>query len=599
MSIPSRRHLPLLAGVVALAVWPLVFSSAYDLRVFTLAGIYAILVIGYQFIFGHAGALALTQGAFFGLGAYITGLLGAKLGWSALATLPLSIMGPMLLAVIIAAPVLRLETHYFALATLGIAQILLLVAIRWESVTGGANGLPGIPALTFLDVAVPGGLPMVLFVWSVVALAGLFAWQAMRGLYGRAFHVMRSNELLAASIGIDSARLRAVAFLLSAGFAGVAGALYAHTIRVVSPEVLEFHVMVACLSMAVIGGRTGVAGAILGAVVLVHLPEWFRGLQDYYLIAYGVALLAMIIVAPEGLAGLLGQAAGTTPSRRAGRIAGAVAPATGESRFRAEAKAAAPLLSVQAIGKRFGGIQALRDVSFDVRSGEIVGLIGPNGSGKTTLINIATGLYAADAGRILFDGRSLTGMRPAAIARLGIARTFQAVHLVEEMLAVDNVAVAVAARRPLRLGRALTRPLRDRAMQSARAEALAIMDRLGIVEAAWHRAGGLPHGTKRQLEIARALALSPQLVFLDEPAAGLNASEQRQLAGQLKSLAEGGLTLLVVEHNMPFLMSIADRMVCLDEGKRIAEGTPSEIRANPAVLGAYFGAASVTPGSRQ
>jgi branched-chain amino acid transport system permease protein len=593
----SLRRLSLLAGVVALAAWPFVFSSAYDLRVFTLAGIYAILVIGYQFIFGHAGALALTQGAFFGLGAYITGLLGVKLGWSAASTLPLSIVGPVLLAAIIAAPVLRLETHYFALATLGIAQILLLVAIRWEPFTGGANGLSGIPGLKFLDLTVPGGLPMVLFVWSVVALAALFSWQTMRGLYGRAFHVMRSDDLLAGSIGIDSARLRAVAFLVSAGFAGLAGALYAHTIRVVSPEVLEFHVMVACLSMAVVGGRTSVAGAILGAVLLVHLPEWFRGLEGYYLIAYGIALLAMIVVAPEGLVGLLGNGAGR-PCRRAEPTSIVRAHAMAGSRDRTEGRAAAPLLSIQAVGKRFGGIEALRDVSFDVRSGEILGLIGPNGSGKTTLINIATGLYTADSGRVVFDGRSLAGKRPAAIARLGIARTFQAVHLVEEMLAIDNVAVAIAARHPLRLSRALTRPLRDCAMQSAHTEALAIMDRLGIAEAAWHRTAGLPFGTKRRLEVARALALSPRLVFLDEPAAGLNASERRELALQLKRLAQEGLTLLVVEHNMPFLMSIADRIVCLDEGRRIAEGTPDEIRADPAVLGAYFGTAAAATGSR-
>jgi branched-chain amino acid transport system permease protein len=519
------------------------------------------------------------------LGAYITGLLGAKLGWSAALTLPSSILGPVLLAALVAIPVLRLDTHYFALATLGIAQILLLVAIKWEALTGGANGLPGVPGLTVAGVTVPSGLPMALVVWSGVALAGYFSWRAMRGPYGLAFHVMRSNDMLAGAMGIDAARLRAAAFLLSAALAGLAGGFYAHTIRIVSPEVLEFHVMVACLSMAVVGGRVGVAGAILGAMLLVHLPEWFRGLEGYYLIAYGVALLAMIIAAPDGLTGFLRR-------EPAARLAGSRAntPPSMPTEHRPVADApGAPLLSVDGVCKRFGGVEALQDVSFRVRAGEIVGLIGPNGSGKTTLINVVTGLYVPDAGRIELDGRLLNAMRPADIARLGISRSFQAVHLVDDMLAVDNVAVAVAMRRPLRSTRALARPFADGELDAARTQALALMAELGIAEYAWRRADTLPFGAKRRLEIARALALAPRVLLLDEPAAGLTRSEHRELAQQLRAMADGGLTLMIVEHNMPFLMKIADRIVCLDEGRRIAEGTPAEIRANPRVLTAYFG----------
>jgi branched-chain amino acid transport system permease protein len=583
----TTRHAPLLLGIAALAAWPFVFSSAYDLRVLTLAGIYAIMVLGYQFVFGHAGALALTQGAFFGLGAYITGLLGVKLGWPATLTLPLSLLGPVIVAALIAAPVLRLETHYFALATLGIAQVLLLVAIKWESLTGGANGLPGVPGLTFLGVNVPRGLPMVAFAWGLVALGAALSWQMMRGLYGHAYHIMRTNELAAGAIGIDAGRLRIVTFLFSAGFAGVAGALYAHTIGVVSPEVLEFHVMVTCLSMAVVGGRIGVAGAILGAFLLVFLPEWFRALEGYYLIAYGLVLLAMIIVAPDGLVGLFWRR-NEAPKPVVLPDPVAVPPSQPASRA-AVASSAAPLLSIDDVSKRFGGVEALKDVSFNVAIGEIVGLIGPNGSGKTTLINIATGHYAPDAGRVLLDGVPLNGKRPWEIARLGIARSFQAIHLVDEMAAIDNVAIACATRQPLRLADALTRPLADPDLHAARTEAFAIMARLGIADSAWQRAGALPHGIRRRLEIARAVALAPRVVLLDEPAAGLNASEQRTLARQIKALVEEGLTFLVIEHNMAFLMAIADRIVCLDEGRRIAEGTPTEIRANPEVLAAYFG----------
>jgi branched-chain amino acid transport system permease protein len=558
----SQRQLAVI-GALALAAWPLVFSSAYDLRVFGLAGIYAILVLGYQFIFGHAGALALTQGLFFGLAAYVTAILGTRYGLPATITLPLSILGPVLVAALVAIPVLRLETHYFALATLGLAQIGLLLAIKWESVTGGANGLAGVPQLVLFGMAVPNGLPIVAFIWSAVALCALLAWQVMRGLYGRVFEVMRTNSLVAGAIGIDSSRLRYVAFLASAAYAGLAGALHAHMLRVVSPEVLEFHVMVACLSMAVVGGRTRVAGAIVGAVLLVHLPEWLRGFESYYLIVYGAVLLAMIVAAPDGLIGLLRIAS------RPGTVMTAPAVAT-----QRPTPQAVSLLALNGISKRFGGVEALRDVSLAVAPGEIVGLIGPNGSGKTTLLNIVSGLYPVDAGSVTFAGRDISGERDFEIARHGLARSFQVASLVDDMPALDNVAVAFSGRAGL---------------AAARSAALRLLADLGIERHAWDLAAALPQGVRRRLEIARALALAPRLLLLDEPAAGLTPAEMTDLSARLRALAGQGLALLVVEHNMPFLLPLADRVVCLAGGTVIGAGRPEEIRKNPAVLRAYLG----------
>jgi branched-chain amino acid transport system permease protein len=573
----ARPRRPLAIGAAILVAWPMVFSSSYDLRVFTLAGIYAIMVIGYQFIFGHAGALALTQGAFFGLAAYITAILGTKLGWASAATLPLSIIGPVLLAALVAVPVLRLETHYFALATLGIAQVTLLIAIRWENLTGGANGLAGVPGLELFGIAVPRGLPMVVVVWSLVAVCGAIAWGMLRGLYGRAFHVMRTSEMVAGTLGLDTGRLRFAALLLSAAFAGLAGALHAHMVQVVSPDVLEFHVMIACLSMAVVGGRTRVAGAVLGAVLLVHLPEWFRGLEAYYLIAYGVALLAMIIAAPDGLGGLLEKFLLRTTDGGL-PIVSAPQPVRSPPASPRKTKPGA-LLAVERLSKRFGGVEALGDVTFNVNAGEILGLIGPNGSGKTTLINIVTGLHPADRGAVRLAGAEILGRRPFEIARLGIARTFQGINLVDDMSALDNVAVA--------------RMSRDSGLEAARASASRALLQVGIEAVASRPAGALPQGIKRRLEIARALALEPDLLLLDEPAAGLNAVEQNSLADLLQVLARGGVTLVVIEHNMPFLMPLAHRIVCLDAGRMIAEGTPTQIRSDPAVIAAYLGAADI------
>ena len=580
-------RLPLVLAAAALALYPLLYGNPYTLRVLTLAGVYALLVIGYQFIFGYAGALSLAQGCFFGIGAYASGILGAQYGWVFPATFPLAILLPAALALLVAVPVLRLESHYFALATLGIAQVALLAAVNWQSLTGGANGIPGVPAIELFGWPVERGWPLLTLVWSLVAAGALLAWQITRGLYGGAFQVMRENGIAAGALGIDSGRLRLAAFLLSAAYAGAAGALYVHTLGVISPEVLEFPIMVACLTMAVVGGRARVAGAILGAVLIVHLPEWFRFLENSYLIAYGAATLAVIILAPWGLIG--------SAERLRARLrpeAPVPNPAPLPLPRRARTPIPGPLLELDGLGIAFGGVKALDGVSLAVGEGELLGLIGPNGSGKTTLVNLVTGLYRPDVGRIRFAGRDITAAPAHRIARLGIARSFQSVNLVEEMSALDNVALGRAGLEGAGLRTALATGRRDRRLERARGQAMALLERLGIADYAARAAGGLPHGIKRRLEIARALALEPRLLLLDEPAAGLNEAEEADLRRRLAALAEDGLTLLVIEHNMPFLMPLARRLVCLDDGRIIAQGSPAEIARDPQVIEAYLGAPS-------
>jgi branched-chain amino acid transport system permease protein len=562
-------RLPLLIGAVLLVGYALLSGSPYHLRLLTVSGIYALMVLGYQFIFGQAGALALTQGAFFGLGAYVTAILGSQLGADFAVTFPLSIALPALVAALIAVPVLRLESHYFALATLGISQVLLLVAIKWEALTGGANGLTGVPGIVLFGAALPRGWPMLLVVWGLVALGAVLAARITRGLTGRAFHLMRENGLAAQSVGLDIGRLRLLALLFSAAYGGAAGALYAHTLRIVSTEILEFPVMVACLTMAVIGGRTRIAGAMLGAVLLIHLPEWLRVLDRLYLIAYGALLLLMIIVAPFGLIGAL--------ERWRARLAPEMLPAAPASRALpppARLPAVSPLLAVRGVAKRFGGVQALSAVELAVEPGEIVGLIGPNGSGKTTLVNVITGVYRADAGAVALAGRDITGLAVHDIARTGIARTFQNLNLVDDMTVLDSVAVA---------------RWRDGDLARALGHAMTLLEELDLGDVAMLQCGGLAQGLRRRVEIARALALAPRLLLLDEPAAGLNPSEQRDLAARLRRLASGGLSLLVIEHNMPFLMPLVGRMVCLDQGQVIASGTPADIRRDVRVIEAYLG----------
>lgn len=548
------------AGGAALALYALFFASSYDQRILTLSGIYVILVLGYQFIFGHAGALSLAQGAFFGVGAYTTGILGSTFGAEFVLTFPASIAVAATLAALVSLPVLRLKTHYFALATLALSQLLLLIAVNWEPVTGGANGLPGVPPVTILDWKLTRGLPLLVFVWALVGVAILIAHWQMRDGRRAAYTVMRETPLAAPAFGIDSGMLRLRAFLLSAAFGGAAGALFVHTNRVVSPETLGFGVMITCLTMTVVGGRFGLVGAIVGALLLTHLPEWFRGLDEYYLVAVGLLLLAAVVFAPDGIVALIAPAKAVhrkqLPNTQAQH--GAISAPSNID------------LQAQALTKSYGGVRALDGVTLAFGPGEIVGVIGPNGAGKTTLANVLTGLAALDHGSVVLGGHDVTGTPAHVIARSGLTRTFQTPQLPDTLTVRDVLETAQRAH-----GMAPT--------------ADDILNQLNISPHAEDLCGTLPHGVRRQVEIGRAIASKPGILVLDEPAAGLSAEEQNQIAAVCKSLAASGMAILLIDHNIEFLTPCATRLVCMEAGHIIADGSPEETLNNPSVRDAYFG----------
>lgn len=553
MSGLDRRDLVYLVAAAAGLGAVLALGDAYTHRIATLVGIYAIAAIGYQLIFGRLGLLSLAQGAFFGLGAYASALLTLSAGLPVPLGFVAAVLVPMAAGAAVAAPIARLDSHYVALATLSLAQLALLAARNLE-ITGGANGLYGVPPIGVGTLEIVGPQAMLLLVWAAVAVALLVAWSVTAGRRGAALATLRDAPHAAITLGLNAARSRIAVFMASGALGGLAGALQAHGLGVVSPSVVGFEVMVTILAIAVVGGRGSAAGAVAGAALLIPLPEVFRFLEGSYLVAYGVVLLATIVLVPRGIDGWLRD--------RLPRRPPAIPGPPGVTRRRA-----GKALVVEGLVKRFGGVTAVDGVSFSVPAGTIVGLIGANGSGKTTALNLISGLERTDAGQIRLGGVPLGGRPAHHRTGLGLGRGFQHPEFPDGLFVLE--AAAVAAPDP--------------------AVAMAALVRVGLGDRAAVPVSALGGAERRLLDLARALATEPDALILDEPAAGLTEGERVALAGLLRELAGSGLAVLVVDHGMDFLLPLADRIVCLDAGKVLASGSPETVRGNPLVIAAYLG----------
>jgi len=551
----------------------LVFASeGYTHFMLALVALTAVVGVGLNVLLGLAGQVSLGHVGFYAIGAYTVAILTLK-GVNFWLAFPITGLVAGGIGAVLALPALRVTGPYLAMVTIAFAFIVQHGTIEWKDLTGGQNGLMGLvpPAIGGHSFA---EREMALF---AILLAGLSLYLFHRlaaSAWGIAMIAVRESEVAARSVGLNPVTIKTAAFAISAVFAGLSGAIFAPLMMFVAPDSFPFSQSILFLLAVIVGGAGFVFGPVVGAMVTVLLPELLSGLAEYRLLFVGVLLLVVLWVAPEGAMG--------TVARYARRANSASARAGDSSVAQILMVANAPPLSVSGLGISFGGIKAASDVSFVAPPGRITSVIGPNGAGKTTVLNMIGGFYRPDAGSIQLGDAEFAGAPAWRIARAGIARTYQTTQLFGAMSVLDNV--IVAARRG-RLGN----PLGQAATVRDRQNAEALLSFVGYQGALATPAQDLPHIDRRLVEIARALATRPSVLLLDEPAAGLTRSDKARLSKLIRRIADIGVTVILVEHDMTLVMGISDQIVVLDAGAVIACGPPPDVRRDPRVLKAYLG----------